>query len=135
MPREVTAGDKPQAVWLSDDADYEDDAFADLASKAIDPGPVLGREHAARWLERQGQRREATRMRLTGSTQPRRAPIPHVARPRERRPTSRQRTRAPTSDDPSPEPEPPLEVWRGLVAASARMIQHCERRRAKAAAC
>jgi hypothetical protein len=79
MPREVTAGDKPQAVWLSDDADYEDDAFADLAWKAIDPGPVLGREHAARWLERQGQRREATRMRLTGSTQPRRAPIPHVA--------------------------------------------------------
>jgi hypothetical protein len=47
MPREVTAGNKPQAVWLSDDADYEDDAFADLAWKAIDPGPVLGREHAA----------------------------------------------------------------------------------------
>jgi hypothetical protein len=39
-------------------------------------------------------------------------------------------------DDPSPpEPEPPpVEVCRGVAAASARMAQHCERRRAKWAA-
>jgi hypothetical protein len=45
------------------------------------------------------------------------------------------RARAPSSDDPDPESDqPPVEVWRGLAAASARMVQHCERRRAKWAA-
>jgi hypothetical protein len=38
-------------------------------------------------------------------------------------------------DDPDPESDQPLvETWRGVVAASARMVQHCERRRAKWAA-
>jgi hypothetical protein len=37
-----------------------------------------------------------------------------------------------SSDD--PDLEPPPETWRGLAAASVRMVQHCERRRAKAAA-
>ena len=34
----------------------------------------------------------------------------NIARPRERRASSRQRARAPTGDDPSPESDPPLEV-------------------------
>jgi hypothetical protein len=47
----------------------------------------------------------------------------NVARPRERRPATRRRARAPTSDDPSPKTEPPpVEVWRGLAAASVRMV-------------
>jgi hypothetical protein len=65
-----------QAVWLDDEADLdEDDAW-----EAIDPGPVLGREQAARWLEKRGQRQEAARMRFTGSTQ--RSFGPWRARPR-----------------------------------------------------
>jgi hypothetical protein len=67
-----------------------------------------------------------------------RAPIVHVpprrgntARPREQR--SRRRTTAPSRGDPDPEPpKPPVEeLWRGLEAASVRMVQRCERRRAK----
>jgi hypothetical protein len=60
----------------------------------------------------------------------------NVARPRERRPATRRQARAPTSDDPSPpESDPaPVEVWRGVEAASVRMVQRCERRRAKLAA-
>jgi hypothetical protein len=38
-----------------------------------------------------------------------------------------------SSDDPDL-PPPPVKTWRGVEAASVRMVQHCERRRAKAAA-
>jgi hypothetical protein len=96
-------GPGQQAAWLDDDVD-DDVAFDDPTWEAIDAGPVLGREQAARWLERREQRLEAARMRLTGSTQPRQ-PIVHVperrkpvARPRERR--ARSRSTAPTRGSP-----------------------------------
>jgi hypothetical protein len=58
---------------------------------------------------------------------------PRRANP-ERRPAARRSARAPTSDDPSPEPDPPVEVWRGVAAASVRMHTRLAQRRAKWAA-
>jgi hypothetical protein len=119
-------------------------AWATASEKEpIDPGPVLGRKQAADWLERRGQRREATRMRLAGSPQPRRAPIvlhapqrgENVARPRERRARRASTSSRASPDDPSPpESEPPLETWRGVARASVRMRTRLARRRAKRAA-
>jgi hypothetical protein len=52
-----------------------------------------------------------------------------ASRPRERR--ARTRSTAPTRGDPDPEPEPPpVGRLRGFTAASVRMVQHLERRRA-----
>jgi len=129
--RSEVAGNGPQAVWLSDGDESEADAFAD---------PVLGRAQAAEWLEKRGQRREATRMRFTGSTQPRRAPtvvrttivrrISATPRPRATRSRVAQRSRSPgrLAGEPPPEPEPPLaHDWR-VVAASVRMHAHVLRR-------
>ena len=74
----VDAGEKPQAVWLSNDV-ADDDAFDDPGWETIDPGPVLGREQADRWLGKQ----------------PRPVPVVHVPerreRPRERRARHRAR--------------------------------------------
>jgi hypothetical protein len=134
-------GDKQAAVWLGDDEELDD--------AEVDPGPGFDHKQAAVWLEQRGRHREASTIRRHGLRlairlrRPRPAPINHVpqrrentARPRERRAAPRRRARAPTGDDPSePPPEPPpVEVWRGLAAASVRMVQHCERRRAKWAA-
>lgn len=93
------------AVWLDPDVD-DDDAFDDPAREAIDPGPVLGREQAARWLVKREQRLEAARMRIAGSTQPRRAPVIHVPVRREPVASSGEqgrrgrRSTAPTRGDP-----------------------------------
>jgi hypothetical protein len=58
-----------------------------------------------------------------------------VERPRERRATTRSSGRPSRGDpDPEAEPPPPVEIWRGVAAASARMVQRCERRGAKWAA-
>jgi hypothetical protein len=46
----------------------------------------------------------------------------NVARPRERRPTARQRARAPSGDDPSPESDPPLRVI--PLATFRRVLRH-----------
>ena len=57
----------------------------------------------------------------------------NVSKPRERRARRASTSSRASPDDPSP-PEsepPPVEVWRGVAAASVRMVQHCERRRAK----
>jgi hypothetical protein len=59
-------------------------------------------------------------------------------RARESRPQRRAAARSSSSggDDP-PDDEPPgpdLATWRGFSAASVRMVRHCARRRAKAAA-
>jgi hypothetical protein len=163
-----TRSDNPQAAWFDDDHDgeiaaaafvavcndegaSEDEVKAALAAleaawatasekEPIDPGPVLGRKQAADWLEGRGQRREATRMRLAGSTQPRRAPIvlhapqrgENVARPRERRArrASTSSRASPDDDHLPPASDPPLETWHGFEAASARLVVHLERRRA-----
>jgi hypothetical protein len=101
-----------QDGWLDNDVD-EADAFDDPRWEAIDPGPVLGREQAAQWLERRDQRLEAARMRLTGSTLPRpRPPVVHVPqrreperRPRKRR--ARSRSTAPTRGPPDDSGELP----------------------------
>jgi hypothetical protein len=54
----------------------------------------------------------------------------NAARPRERRPATRRRTTSRAGpDEPSPESDPPIKVWRGLAAVSVRMVQHCGRRR------
>jgi hypothetical protein len=55
------------------------------------------------------------------------------ARPRERRPSTRRSAASRGSPD-SDLPPPPVEVWRGLVAASVRMQTRLARRRAKWAA-
>jgi hypothetical protein len=57
-----------------------------------------------------------------------------AGRPRERR--ARSRSSSASRDGPLP-PEsepPPVKTWRGLEAASVRMVQRCERRRAKSEA-
>jgi hypothetical protein len=65
-------------------------------------------------------------------------PVPgrtHAARPRERRARATTRnSRSAGGDGPSDEPPPPdVAHLRGFVVASVRMVQHLERRRAKAA--
>lgn len=58
----------------------------------------------------------------------------NVARPRERRPSTRRRTASrdgPGRSDPDDEPNDVGGTWRGLTAASVRMVQHAERRRSK----
>jgi hypothetical protein len=64
-----------------------------------------------------------------------RQPIIRVSQRRERPRECRSSTRTASASrgDPSPEPEPPLTQLRGFLAASVRMVQHCERRRAKCA--
>jgi hypothetical protein len=131
---------RQQAVWLDDDVD-DDALFDDPAWEPLDDtAPVLGREEAARWLVKRGKRQEAARMRLSGSTQPR-PPAPVVRVPERRepvavpatRPRERRARRAGSSrDGPGSESdEPPAVVHlRGFTAASVRMVQHCERRRA-----
>jgi hypothetical protein len=58
-----------------------------------------------------------------------------VASPREHKPTRRRRTTSRDGpDDSDPEPPPLVVHLRGFLAASVRMVQHCERRRAKTAA-
>jgi len=55
----------------------------------------------------------------------------NVARPRERRPTSRRRTATRAGPDDSgelPEPDELSATWRGLQAASVRLQVHLERR-------
>jgi hypothetical protein len=118
---------EPRAVWVSDGAESEADAFA---------GPVLGRKQAAEWLEMRGQRREATRMRLTGSTQPRR--VRTVLRPTivrrisaTPRPRARRVARGSSSsrDGPSQQDDSDLaDEWIGVSVASARLRVHLLRR-------
>jgi hypothetical protein len=79
-----------QAAWGNNDAD-DDAAFDDPAWETID-APVLGREEAARWLVKRGQRQEAARMRLSGSTQPR-PPAPVLRVPERREPVAVPATR------------------------------------------
>lgn len=150
----VGPGDKPQAVWLDNASEHEDDAVADHPWEAVDPGQVFDHKSTTVWLEQHGQHRSATTIRRHGirleanrrveairgrspapmmlEAEPRVARI--VATPREHR--GRSRTTAPkrgSPHDPDPEP-PPIAHQRGFLAASVRMIQHCERRRAKWAA-
>jgi hypothetical protein len=92
------------------------------------------------WVEAAFKRRatlervQLSRRRPIVNVPERREPVAPVMRAREQG-AGRRRTAARASpDDPSP-PEPePVEVWRGLVVASTKMIQRCERRRAKLAA-
>lgn len=54
-----------------------------------------------------------------------------VARPRERRAVARRASTSSRGSPDDPDPEPPAVVHlRGFTAASVRMVQHCERRRA-----
>jgi hypothetical protein len=64
----------------------------------------------------------------------RREPVAPEARPRERRATTRRSGSSRASPDSDLPPPPVEDVWRSVVAASARMVQHAERRRAKWAA-
>ena len=105
VPREVAA----QAVWLGEG----DDGFDNPAWEAVESGPVLGRNDAARWLEKRGQRRDAALMRLTGSTQLRRAPAIHTPQRREnagrqggRRTRRVRRASSSSRGDPDDDPAP-----------------------------
>jgi hypothetical protein len=81
-----------QSAWL-DNGVADEDAFDDPAWEPLDDtAPVLGREEAARWLVKRGQRQEAARMRLSGSTQPR-PPAPVVRVPERREPVAVPATR------------------------------------------
>jgi hypothetical protein len=108
-PQELNAESK--ASWLSNDPEYDDDAFADPS------GLVLSHERYDAW------------------TRPSRTPKIHMpqrhekaARPRERRPSTRQRTASrdgPHSDLPLAPPDA------GFLHASRRMAEHVRRRQAK----
>ena len=85
----------------------------DPAWEAVESGPVLGRNDAARWLEKRGQRRDAALMRLTGSTQLRRAPAIHTPQRREnagrqggRRTRRVRRASSSSRGDPDDDPAP-----------------------------
>jgi hypothetical protein len=115
--------------------------YLELVSESVESDPLLDSDPQA-WLEAEELRRPRFEMAKTLERVSRRPPavvhVPqrreNVTRPRERRPATRRRARAPTSDDPSEPPEQPVEVWRGVAVASVRMQTRLERRRAKWAA-
>jgi hypothetical protein len=140
----VAPGDQSQAGWLSNEPEYDEDAFADPTWNTVNPGPVFDHQRASVWLEQHGQHRRAATIRRHGirleanrrveairGTSP--APMMLEAEPRVGQvvatPRERRARRASTSSrgspdgDSEPGPPPPLEVWRGIEAASARMVQ------------
>jgi hypothetical protein len=130
MPTPQDQAERNSAVWIGDDEDEI------VVVDKLEP-EVLGREAAAEWLERIGRRREARRMRRTGSVSRTRRMLTTPAwlrygtsrrsepRPREQaRGRSRVTRAGPSGDDDSEPPaaSPVRASWRSALYLTAREL-------------
>ena len=140
MPSELTFAERAAArtVALADDCLRVDELGVATGHIDADDPDYRETRDVTLQMRREAQQRLRTYRRTRRALPTAVATVRRIAatpRPRAARSRGGQRSRSPgrLADDPDSEPELDTD-WRGFLAASVRMVQRCERRRAKAAA-
>jgi hypothetical protein len=138
MAGEVAAGDNPQGTTFESTCvpkyvvvDPESVTNRSGVRHAA-PGPVTSAAPLG-WatFELRGAPDQATKAFALAASQSPPEPVAVQASPGEQGQRGRRSSRSSRSSPDDPDPEPPAVVHlRGFTAASVRMVQHCERRRA-----